>query len=53
MMSEALKAYLRAVAERIIDDEPAEAEDAAWERMTPAERDQANEIVEACFDPWL
>jgi hypothetical protein len=52
-MSEALKAYLRSVAEKVIEDEHGEAEDEAWERLTPSEQDQANEIVEACFGPWL
>jgi hypothetical protein len=51
----AVKEYLRLLAKRLIDDDEEAGEDmgAVWGRMTPAERDTANELVSGIFIEWV
>lgn len=52
--SEPMIAYLRFVASEMIDDEYVqEAKEAEWDKMTQAEKDMANRIVDVVFGDYL
>lgn len=49
-----VRAYLRLVAREHIDgDDVTDERDELWDRMTEPQRDAANAVVIAIFEPWL
>ena len=51
--TERVKAYLRIVAYELIEDDHSDEKYAIWDTMTRAEKDTANDLVEAMFSEWL
>ena len=45
--------YLRIVAYELIEDDNSDEKYAIWTTMTRAEKDTANDLVEAMFSEWL
>jgi hypothetical protein len=53
-ISQTMKNYLRLVAGELMDlDWTLEAKDAEWDKMSKAEQDTVNAIVEAVFGDYL
>ena len=48
-----VKDYLRIVAYELIEDDNSDEKFAIWTTMTRAEKDTANDLVEAMFSEWL
>lgn len=48
-----VKDYLRIVAYELIEDDNSDEKYAIWTTMTRAEKDTANDLVEAMFSEWL
>lgn len=50
-----VRAYMRLVAREHIDgdDDVTDERDELWDRMTGPQRDAANALVLAIFEPWL